>query len=384
MFKTAPSELISVRKRDSNLELLRIILMFLIIAHHYVVNSGLTDADGPIANNLLSPKSMGLLIYGAWGKVAINCFVLITGYFTCKMNIPARKFFKLLFEVLFYNIIIGTIFIICGYTQPSISAIVEMFFPFTQIAKNFTGTYLLFFLCLPFLNILVHNMTEKQHFSLLITLGFIYVFLGTIPYIVINFNYVTWFSVIYLIAAFIRLYPKEIYSNRKFWGRMLVFSLALSICSIVVCTSLGVIAGPGYWYIFVTDCNTFLAVATSICFFMYFKNLDIVYNSFINTVASTTFGVFLIHTNTRDLVKWLWIDTFKNTQLYSSPWLPLHALGSVLVVFVLCSFIDYLRIQLIEKPFFRIWDKHWPAFQTKLLGIGDLLFSKLHIGSRLE
>ena len=35
-----------MKKRSSNIELLRIIAMYLIIAHHYVVNSGLTDGGG--------------------------------------------------------------------------------------------------------------------------------------------------------------------------------------------------------------------------------------------------------------------------------------------------------------------------------------------------
>ena len=36
------------KTRNSNLELFRIITMLFIVAHHYVVNSGLTSADGPI------------------------------------------------------------------------------------------------------------------------------------------------------------------------------------------------------------------------------------------------------------------------------------------------------------------------------------------------
>lgn len=32
-----------IKKRDSNLELFRIITMLLIVAHHYVVNSGLME-----------------------------------------------------------------------------------------------------------------------------------------------------------------------------------------------------------------------------------------------------------------------------------------------------------------------------------------------------
>lgn len=60
--------------RDTNLELYRIITMFLIVAHHYVVNSGLTAIDGPIYVAPTSLKSLFLLIFGAWGKTGINCF----------------------------------------------------------------------------------------------------------------------------------------------------------------------------------------------------------------------------------------------------------------------------------------------------------------------
>lgn len=36
----------SPKKRDSNLELFRIITMMFIVAHHYVINSGLIGIDG--------------------------------------------------------------------------------------------------------------------------------------------------------------------------------------------------------------------------------------------------------------------------------------------------------------------------------------------------
>lgn len=77
--------------RESNLELYRIIVMLLIVAHHYVVNSGLTSIGGPISSNPISLKSLFLLLFGAWGKTGINCFVLITGYFMCKSQITLKK-----------------------------------------------------------------------------------------------------------------------------------------------------------------------------------------------------------------------------------------------------------------------------------------------------
>ena len=70
--------------RDSNFELYRIVAMLLIIAHHFVVNSGILDKayEAP-----LSANSIFLFLFGAWGKTGINCFMMITGYFMCKSKI---------------------------------------------------------------------------------------------------------------------------------------------------------------------------------------------------------------------------------------------------------------------------------------------------------
>ena len=104
---------ISNNKRDSNLELFRIIAMIAIIAHHYVVNSGLIEFGGPIETNQFCFKSIFYCIFGAWGKIGINCFVLITGYFMCKSHITSKKFLKLLIQIYFYKIIIYLIFFHC-------------------------------------------------------------------------------------------------------------------------------------------------------------------------------------------------------------------------------------------------------------------------------
>jgi peptidoglycan/LPS O-acetylase OafA/YrhL len=69
--------------RNSNLELYRIISMMMIVAHHYVVNSGLTGEGGPLLTDFTSGKSLFLSVFGAWGKTGINCFLMITGYYMC-------------------------------------------------------------------------------------------------------------------------------------------------------------------------------------------------------------------------------------------------------------------------------------------------------------
>lgn len=101
----------TVTTRSSNLELYRILIMLLIVAHHYVVNSGLFDV---MNEDVLCANTTFFSLFGAWGKTGINCFLLITGYFMCKSNISLRKFLRLILWVVTYNILITVIFIIGG------------------------------------------------------------------------------------------------------------------------------------------------------------------------------------------------------------------------------------------------------------------------------
>lgn len=149
----------TIKQRQSNLELFRIILMLAIIAHHYVVNSGLADT---IASNPTSKQSIFLLLFGAWGKTGINCFLMITGYFMCKSNITLKKFLKLLLEVEFYKIIFGILFILGGYIPVNIKSIAKIILPITSINSGFASCFLLFFLCIPFLNVLINSLDKKN------------------------------------------------------------------------------------------------------------------------------------------------------------------------------------------------------------------------------
>jgi len=336
--------------------------MLLIVAHHYVVNSGMISAEGPFYQSAYSGelKSLFVLLFGAWGKTGINCFVLITGYFMCKSQITLKKFMKLLFEIMFYRIVINSIFWITSYRQFSLIELIKVIIPVRAVDVGFTSAYLVFFLLIPFLNVLVKNMTEKQHIFLLCLLSFTYIFLGTIPGFSVTMNYVSWFSVLYFIAAYIRLYPKKIFNNTKMWGFITIILVLVSALSVIVCTMAHILS----YYYFVQDSNTLLAVLLGISSFLFFKNLKIKNSKLINSISATCFGVLLIHANGEAMRTWLWIDVLNNAGMYNSSWLVIHAFASVLIVFVVCSAIDMLRIKLIEKPFFCWYDKHYDRFNN--------------------
>lgn len=356
--------------RESNLELFRIVVMILIVAHHYVVNSGLLGASsGPIFENLTSFKSVFLLIAGAWGKTGINCFVLITGYFMCKSKITLAKFLKLLGIVMFYKIIIYFIFVCTSYIPFSTGGLIKAFLPITSVSTGFTGAYLLFFLAIPFLNILINNLTEKQHLLLILLTTFIYVFFGTLPFFAVTMNYVSWFSVLYFIASYIRLYPKKIFSNTKVWGVATLVTFAVSVLSILFGIYISGRFGRDMSHYFVTDSNALLAVLLGLSSFLFFKNLKIKNSKFINTVSATCFGVLQIHANSDAMRSWLWGDTLNNVKVYYTDYMVLHFVLSVIGIFAVCSVIEMLRIKFVEKPFFKYWDKKAPLIEGKLKAI---------------
>ena len=342
------------KKRDSSIELFRIVTMIVIVAHHYVVNSGLIDLVG------IEPvkwQDIFLMLLGWGGKTGINCFILITGYFMCQSKITVKKYMKLFFELEFYNIVIYIVFLLTGYVEFSVIGFIKTLIPIYGIGTGFTHSYLVFYLLIPFVNLLIQNMNKKEHINLIVICVSFFSIIPTICFVNIPFNYVTWFIVIYLIAAFIRIYPNDRFDNKTVWKIGLIISLVLSWGSIILGMTVGKWLGHPFGYYFVSDSNKILAVITSICAFMFFKNLKIKYSKLVNVIASSSFGVLLIHSNSDVMRKWLWEDMFKNVKYYNSNCLVVHAIITIILIYTICTVIDILRIQMIEKPFFDVFDK---------------------------
>ena len=355
--------LVQPKVRESNLELYRIIVMFMIVAHHYVVNSGLMDVmkEAPT-----SPNSIFFYLFGMWGKTGINCFVMITGYFMCKSNITIRKFLKLVLEVIFYNVIIYLLFVSFGRSDFSFKEAFLCFLPIKSISDGFVSCFIAFYLAIPFLNILVRNMTKRQHQLLICLCLFIYTFIGMIPIFKLSMNYVSWFCVLYFIASYMRFYLDKNVNKAQKWGGYLILFITLSVVSVLMLLYISSLKGHLYKiYYFVSDSNKILALMTAICSFMWFKNLKINYSKWINAIASSMFGVLLIHANSNTMRHWLWKDTLQNANHYGDNHYILYALISVIAVFFICIIIDQIRIHSIEKYTFKQIDKILNKYSLK-------------------
>ena len=328
--------------------------MLMIVAHHYVVNSGLTSAEGPLTTDCLSGNSIFLRLFGAWGKTGINCFLMITGYFMCTSQVTVRKFLKLLLQVYLYKLLLFPIFLFTGYETLSLSKVIKLMMPFWGFSSDFVGCFIVFYLTIPFLSILVRNLSKRQHqMLLLLSLG-CYTLFGSIPTFRISFNYITWFGIIFFVASYIRLYPSSLFDKRQLWGWLTLISVSLAMTSVLVMQKL---FSAGYF--FVADSNKVFAVMVAICSFMWFKNMNIKYSKVINAVGAATFGVLLIHANSDAMRTWLWKDTIDVVGHFSLTLgqLILFSIGVVSTIFIVCNFIDQLRIVTLEKWFFDWYDR---------------------------
>lgn len=358
-------ELTNVNKmggRNSNLELYRIVAMFLIVCHHYVVNSGLTlgclSSDFSNANNVFAQ------LFGAWGKTGINCFMLITGYFMCKSHITLQKFLKLMGQIYFWRFVIFFVFCLFGIEQVSFTGLVKLIIPIPMVETNFTSCFILFWLFIPFLNILIENLNKKMHLRLLALCLFIYSFLYFLPKVHVVYNYVSWFIVLYFIASYLRLYPVRKDSDAKFWFFATMVSI---IASLSMSIGYMILSGKGLLWSFLVDSNAPMALVVSICSFMWFKNIKIKQSKWINLVGASTFGVLLIHANSDAMRQWLWVDTLQNVKWFSSDYFLLHMLISTVSIFVICILLDRLRIIFVERPIMKRYSKLIERCSTRIV-----------------
>lgn len=349
--KIPPPQIVNNKQvRSSNLELYRIIVMLLIVAHHYVVNSGLFEV---LENDSLNVSSIGMLLFGAWGKTGINCFILITGYFMCRSQISGRKFIKLIVQILFYNVIIYGIFVVVGLVPLNVGYFYSSIFPVQSISTGFGSCFIIFYLLIPFLNKLLGQIDKKQHALLLFLLITVYSILPNNPKFEVKFNYVSWFSILYIVAAYIRFYEPCKKLKTKQWGFIFLTTFAIAACSVLL---MSLCWYKGYLnkfdpYFFVADSNKILSLLIAVTSFIFFKNMKIGYSRIINIFGAATFGVLLIHANSDAMRNWLWQKTIDCVGHYNMPigHQLAYAGACVLSLFVICALIDWLRAVLIEK-----------------------------------
>lgn len=335
-------------KRLANIELLRIVAMLMVVMLHYLGKGELLPETG---------VHMDLTGYMAWileslSVVAVNVYVLISGYFLVESEFKPGKVLKLVLQVLFYTILITVLavaFGLVGKEELGIYNLIVQLFPLQMEQYWFMTAYLVMYIVSPVLAIGVKSISQKNlKIVTIIMLIFMCVEKSLLP-VQIAFDKhgydALWFICLFLVAAYIRLYGIKILEKPSRAAILYVAGCALLMVenlalSVVYEKSgeLGHLIGTPYHY------NHIFNFLASLGFFMLFMKVKIkegIISNIICKIAPYTLGVYLLHEHI--YVRFLWPKWFLAGESQNVGMFLLKAFGTVLIVFTMGIVVDYLR-----------------------------------------
>lgn len=349
-------------KRNSSVEILRIISMFFIILSHYTVHNGVNNAELPVGINRI------ILEISKLGNIGVILFMLISGYFLIDSDkFKLKKLVKLILQVFFYSITVYGIFCLCGLVEFSAKDLLLSLFPIVTKQYWFVTAYVVIFVFHKFINILLKSLTKKQWQLLLVVCLFLFSLIPTLTNRDFDFygSELIQFFLYYSLGAYIKTYGLD-FISKKTNVIILIFSVFFLILSVVAFDFLSLkFPEAGKFADRFFDRFSLIAIAFAVSLFNCFVTAKPIYNNIVNVISSAAFGVYLIHEN-RFMRDFLWGTVFKSKDYVLSRYLVLHLLISVILTYIVCVLIDLIRQYLIEKPLFRVIGSKIDKLQEKL------------------
>lgn len=314
--------------RQSNLELARIVCILMIIILHYNLSIKLLFIPDGL-NFTLGHFIQSMCI------IAVNTYVIITGYFSCnKTSVKVSKIINLFSLSLFYGIIIFLGLMCMGkeLTADTFADLGTIIF-----SRWFLVIYTILYLLIPFINKLIKNLNQTQHRTLII-IGVLFFYLWPSFFTdtpVSDRGYgITNFVTLYCIGAYIAKYRDD---KIPIYQSSLVY---------LACVLLTAIMGPLTHKVY--DYNNLINLIKSIAFFEIFKNIKMKPNKIINSLASYTFPTYIIHQNAF-LMPILYNDIFKAEDYLNSPKMLFNLIPTCIEIYIICIVIEFIR-RVLLKP----------------------------------
>lgn len=351
--------------------MLRIISMFLIIMHHCTMY-GL----GQITSNTMNRSIAGVTILG--GKLGVDIYILIAGYYMCQSRFTGKKLVRLWGEVFFYAAGIYAVLDVLkhlGYREVLDDLQISVYFGWKPIRDLllpigsrqywFFTCYIIIMLLSPILNLVIERLEQKRLLGCLILTTMMWSSITTSNGYDYYYNELIWLLIVYLYGGYIRRYSKNTNVRRS------LCIAGVAFLGMVIDSELCIAHNGGYYSHVVLNAPLTLLCAVSL--FLAFIKMRPRTNHLINTIAGTTFGVYLIHANLK-LNPFLWNYMFGMPEsVVESRYMLCYAILAVVLVFVVCAVIDQLRQATVEKWYMQMVDRIEPVAQVICQHAADAL-----------
>ncbi|MBR3630536.1 MAG: acyltransferase [Oscillospiraceae bacterium] len=350
-----------VLQRESNFELLRIIAMLMIVLHHFAYHGKFQfPEEGATLNQLWTQ----FILVG--GKVGVDIFVLISGYFLIlSKSVRTAKAIRLWGQIFFYSVGFFAVFMIAGKEVPDFNNVLKHVLPLTYRLWWFASSYFLLYLLSPYLNILLHSLSKQQYIGLILLMTVFWSLIPTLTAQKFLSNDLLWFVTLYAIGGYIRIFGT---SSKLSAAPLILLSLGIMVLIFLTAPALDKLSAR---YEFITmksnyfyDMQRIPVLIASLLMFLGFSKIHMRTSKFINVISSATFGVYLIHEH--DYVRpFLWKTLFRNASFSESKYLIPYTFLVLAIVYAGCTLIELIRIYVLEKPCIPFYQKIGNWLETK-------------------
>lgn len=193
------------KHNNVGIELLRILAMMMIVGLHYMNFGGILWSEA-VWNRRLA------WLLEAFCFVAVNCYVLISGYFlVTSKSFHWHKVIKLWVNVVFYTLLFLIVSVVYRGQNLNIKAVVHALLPIRYQTYWFVTAYAGMYMLSPYLGKLARQLSKNEYQKFLVILmGMfsLYSFLRpeADPFFMQGGYTVWWFVVLYFMAGYVRLY----------------------------------------------------------------------------------------------------------------------------------------------------------------------------------
>lgn len=354
--------------RQANLELLRILAMFMVLILHYLSGTGALPELGGTWNG----TSAAAVMLESLCVVAVNVYVLISGYFLAVSDFRFGRILKLLSEVLFYTILIPAVLTLVGVMQAgealSIYHIWNCIFPVESGHYWFVTAYVVMSLFSPLLNAAVKHLSRQE---LGTAIGGLLLFfsigksVSILMFATDRYGYdFGWFLVLYLIGGYLRRYGadlrfgKDVEAKENRLGNFL-FGSSRRAALVYLISAAGIAAAVlfcfliyqktgalEYYFTVPFHYNFLLCLTGAVGLFLAFAQWELPEGRLaagIRRLSPYAFAVYLIHGHADVMGRWTdWISRIgggKPGEAGYFLWMIVH----VLIVYACCTLLDRIR-----------------------------------------
>ena len=336
----------SNKERESGIELLRVICILLIIAHHYVLHGDYPE----ISVTTFSWQYFFLQIVCGGGSMACDVFILITGFYMIgRESISKKKTILLVFEMLFYGLLGVAVLILSGNHFYSKIELIKAVFPILW-GNWFCVYYIVFSMFIPYLNRGLNALSKEQYKKLVVTIFVIWSIIPTLTGHAWKFGDYDTFVFMYIVGGYLgKYYVADLETARKA-KISLISCIAIYILSVAGMDFLGIKLNKSVFLekaVYLRNISSVISVMMATSLILIFRNLNFK-SKVVNNISGTVLGTYLLHDNSIIRNK-IWNEWSPNVYFFTSEFLPLHFAIKLCVVFAVCTVIDFIRKNTVER-----------------------------------